>query len=58
MAGRKSFLQAGHTPTLVAALLDRLHKSKARSSDAWLEGIEPRTPTQFIPIQALETVTP
>ena len=36
------------------ALLDRLHKSKARSSDAWLEGIEPRTPTQFIPIQALE----
>jgi nitrite reductase (NADH) large subunit len=39
------------------ALLDRLHKSKARASDAWLEGIEPRTPAQFIPIQALETVS-
>jgi nitrite reductase (NADH) large subunit len=39
------------------ALLDRLHKSKARSSDAWLEGLEPRTPTQFVPIQALETVS-
>ena len=38
------------------ALLDRLRKSKARSSDAWLEGQEPVHPTQFIPIQALETV--
>jgi nitrite reductase (NADH) large subunit len=32
------------------ALLDRLLKSKARSRDAWQEGIEPKTPTQFIPL--------
>jgi nitrite reductase (NADH) large subunit len=38
------------------ALLDRLRKSKARAKDAWLEGQNPRTATQFIPIQALENV--
>ena len=38
------------------ALLDRLKKSKARATDAWLEGQTPKTATQFIPIQALETV--
>jgi hypothetical protein len=38
-----------------AALLDRLRKSKAHARDAWLEGQSPKHPTQFIPIQALET---
>ncbi len=32
------------------ALLDRLGKSKARAKDAWLEGREPKHPTQFIPL--------
>jgi len=36
-------------------LLDRLHKSKARSSDAWLERRSPRT-TQFVKIQPMETM--
>jgi len=39
------------------ALLDRLRKSKARASDAWLEGQAPRHPTQFIPLQPIETVS-
>src|SRR6188474_1291358 len=39
-----------------AALLDRLRKSKARSSDAWLEGRSPRTASQFLPLRALDTV--
>ena len=34
-------------------LLERLHKSKARSTDAWLEGQTPRNPTQFAPIEVL-----
>jgi nitrite reductase (NADH) large subunit len=38
------------------ALLDRLRKSKARAKDAWLEGRDPKTPAQFIPLQPLETV--
>src|SRR4030095_11622327 len=38
-----------------AALLDRLKKSKARARDAWLEGIEPKTPAQFIPLVPIET---
>jgi nitrite reductase (NADH) large subunit len=38
------------------ALLDRLAKSKARATDAWLEGQTPRTATQFTPIRAMETV--
>jgi nitrite reductase (NADH) large subunit len=33
------------------ALLERLRKSKARSTDAWLEGQAPRNPTQFAPIE-------
>jgi nitrite reductase (NADH) large subunit len=39
-----------------AGLLDRLHKSKARARDAWLEGIEPKTPTQFIPLVPIDPV--
>ncbi len=37
-------------------LLDRLRKSKAQSRDAWQEGIAPKHPTQFIPLQLLENV--
>ena len=44
------------TDAVKQGLLDRLRKSKARSHDAWLEGVEPVHPTQFIPIQALERV--
>ena len=36
-------------------LLDRLHKSKALSHDPWLERESPRTPTQFVQIEPLET---
>jgi len=39
-----------------AGLLDRLQKSKARARDAWLEGIEPKTPAQFIPLVPMETL--
>jgi nitrite reductase (NADH) large subunit len=35
------------------ALLDRLRKSKARATDAWLEGETPRHPTQFVSLQPL-----
>ena len=35
-------------------LLDRFHKSKAISKDAWLERDEPSHPTQFVQIQPLE----
>jgi nitrite reductase (NADH) large subunit len=38
------------------ALLERLRRSKERARDAWEEGKEPLHPTQFIPIQALETM--
>jgi nitrite reductase (NADH) large subunit len=37
-------------------LRDRFSRSKARAVDPWLEGREPRHPTQFIPIQSLEKV--
>jgi nitrite reductase (NADH) large subunit len=37
-------------------LLDRLQKSKAASHDAWLEGQSPVHPTQFIPLQPIESV--
>ena len=37
------------------ALRDRLHKSKARSSDAWLERKNPKT-TQFVQIEPMETL--
>lgn len=40
-------------PEVRRALLDRLHKSKRKSSDAWLERSHPRT-TQFVQIQPLE----
>jgi len=36
-------------------LLDRLSKSKERSSDAWLERRNPRS-TQFVQIQPLENM--
>jgi nitrite reductase (NADH) large subunit len=35
-------------------LLDRLGKSKARARDAWLEGQEPKHPTQFVPLVPIE----
>jgi nitrite reductase (NADH) large subunit len=38
-------------------LLDRLKKSKATARDAWLEGRAPVSPTQFIPLQPIESVT-
>jgi len=38
------------------ALRDRFARSKARAIDPWLEGREPRHPTQFIPLQPLEQV--
>ena len=37
-------------------LRERLRKSKAISRDAWLEGDEPRHPTQFVQIQPMEAV--
>jgi nitrite reductase (NADH) large subunit len=37
-------------------LLERLRKSKERSSDAWLERDAPRNSTQFVQIQPLEEV--
>ncbi len=38
------------------ALRGRLHKSKARSRDAWLERNEPRTATQFVQIEMMDGV--
>jgi nitrite reductase (NADH) large subunit len=35
------------------ALLDRLHRSKTLSQDAWLEGQHPVNPTQFVQIEAI-----
>jgi hypothetical protein len=35
-------------------LLDWLHRSKARARDAWLEGRQPRHPTQFAPVAVLD----
>src|SRR5579864_9175497 len=37
-------------------LLERLRKSKERSSDAWLERYSPHHPSQFVQIQPLEEV--
>jgi nitrite reductase (NADH) large subunit len=37
-------------------LLDRLRKSKARAGDAWLEGMAPTHPAQFIPLRPIEQV--
>jgi len=39
-----------------AALLDRFHKSKARSHDAWEEGVTPLHPTQFLPLEPVDKV--
>lgn len=36
------------------AILDRLRKAKALSSDAWLERDNPRTPTQFVQIRPMQ----
>jgi nitrite reductase (NADH) large subunit len=36
------------------SLLDRLHRSKDLSHDAWLERDRPANPTQFVQIEALE----
>ncbi len=38
------------------ALLERLHKAKALSYDSWLERDMPKTASQFIQIEPLETV--
>jgi hypothetical protein len=37
-------------------LRERLRKSKRLSRDAWLEGDEPRHPTQFVKIEPLEKI--
>ncbi len=37
-------------------LLERLARSKALSHDAWLEGAQPFTPTQFVQIQPMQTI--
>jgi len=37
-------------------LLERLRKSKAAARDAWQEGHSPVNPTQFIPLQPIESV--
>jgi len=42
--------------TVKQGLLDRLRKSKDRSSDAWLERDTLRNPTQFVQIKPLEEV--
>jgi nitrite reductase (NADH) large subunit len=39
------------------ALLDRLRKSKALAPDPWLEGANPRHPSQFIQIEPIERVS-
>jgi nitrite reductase (NADH) large subunit len=44
------------TDAVKQSLLDRLHKSKARSQDAWLERDSPKNPTQFVQIEPLEEV--
>ena len=37
-------------------LRERLRKSKRLARDAWLEGDEPRRPTQFVQIEPIEKV--
>jgi nitrite reductase (NADH) large subunit len=39
------------------ALLERLARSKAMAKDAWLEGSQPVTPTQFVQIKPMEVHT-
>ena len=43
------------TEAVQQGLLDRLHKSKALSYDAWLERETPKTSSQFVQIEPLET---
>jgi nitrite reductase (NADH) large subunit len=43
-------------PEVKAALLDRFRRSKEISRDAWLEREEPKTPTQFVQSQPMETL--
>ena len=43
--------------TVRAGLLERYHKSKERSYDAWQEGRTPVHRTQFIPLQPIDEVT-
>lgn len=42
---------------LQQGLRERLRKSKRLARDAWLEGDEPRHPTQFVQIEPLERIT-
>jgi nitrite reductase (NADH) large subunit len=44
------------TPEVREGLLQRLAKSKALSTDAWLERNQPKHATQFVQIQPMETV--
>jgi nitrite reductase (NADH) large subunit len=44
------------TDAVKQGLLDRLRKSKALAPDPWLERESPRTPTQFVQIEPLETM--
>jgi nitrite reductase (NADH) large subunit len=44
------------TDAVKHGLRDRLHRSKARSQDAWLERDTPNHPTQFVQIRPLEEV--
>ena len=37
-------------------LRDRFARSKLRAVDPWLEGRQPKNPTQFIPLQAIDQV--
>jgi len=39
---------------LQQGLRERLRKSKASSRDAWLEGDQPRHPTQFVQFEPIE----
>ena len=54
---RESRRETVYAPLSVQqGLLERLHKSKRLSRDAWLEGDEPRHPTQFVQIEPLEKI--
>ena len=44
------------TEVVRQGLQDRLHKSKALSYDAWLERETPKTSSQFVQIEPLETI--
>jgi hypothetical protein len=42
--------------TVQASLRERLRKSRALATDAWLERNQPKTANQFVQIQPLEAV--